>query len=55
MKNLFSRFLAGVVTALGVSFGIDAYKKFKDPVWRVNTKKKFTKIKDAIIKKDEES
>lgn len=53
MKNLFKRFLCGVVTAIGVSAGMDAYNKLKNPVTRVNIKKKFIKIKDAITGKEE--
>lgn len=55
MKNIFKRFLMGVITAIGVSVGIDAYKKAKDPVVRTKIKKKFINIKDAIFKKEEES
>lgn len=55
MKDIFKRFLFGVITAIGVSFGIDAYKKVKDPVVRTKIKKKFINIKDIIFKKEEES
>lgn len=55
MKNVFKRFLCGVITAIGVSFGIDAYKKMKNPVVRTKIKKKFIRIKDAVFNKEEES
>lgn len=53
MKNMFKKFFCGVVTAIGIEVGIDTYRKLKNPVVRVNIKKRFNKIKDAIVNKEE--
>ena len=53
MKNIFRTFLYGAVTAFGIQTGIEMFKKLKNPVTRVNIKKKFMKIKDAITSKEE--
>ena len=53
MKNIFKSFLYGAITALGVQVGIELFQKVKNPVTRVNIKKRFIKIKDAVIGKEE--
>jgi hypothetical protein len=53
MKNMFKRFFCGVVTAIGIEVGIDTYRKLKNPVTRVNIKKRFVRVKDAITNKEE--
>jgi hypothetical protein len=53
MKNIFKTFLCGAVMAFGVQVGIDLFQKVKNPVTRVNIKKRFIKIKDAVTGKEE--
>ena len=53
MKNMFKTLLYGAIMAFGIQAGIEAFNKLKNPVTRVNIKKKFIKIKDAVSGKEE--
>ena len=52
-KKLFSSFLGGLAVCLGYLVGADLWQKFKDPVRRANRRRKFTRIKNIILNKEE--
>lgn len=54
MKSLFKIFLSGAAMAIGSSVGVSVYEKLKQPHIRVNIKRKFISIKNAIIKNEDE-
>ncbi len=54
IKQIVGKFFSGIIICLGIQVGSDLYKKLKDPYEKAKLKKRFTKIKDAIFKKEEE-